>query len=138
VNPAYLFDSQDELLRSAILGREKSRGIIVQRKLAEVTANVVEVGSDQADFSGTTFIIPQVSGSSRFGGMTNLFRQYAKPGHRCGQGQMLLESPVCSLDDTAPCSRNVFIGCTLGIKEEETVNVAGRLWFQRGVLFLWC
>jgi hypothetical protein len=59
---------------------------------------------------------------------------------------MLLESPVCPFAKLTPrlpqvsvvaCLRSlVFIGCTLGIKGKDTVNVAGRFWFQRGVLFL--
>jgi hypothetical protein len=109
VNPAYLFDSQDELLRSAILGREKSRGIIVQRKLAEVTANLVDVGSDQADFSGTTFIIPQVSGSSRFGGMTNLFVSMRNHAKGVAGSQLRFQSPACPFDDTAPLFPAVFL-----------------------------
>jgi hypothetical protein len=53
--------------------------------------------------------------------------------------QLLFESSVCPFDDTAPLFPAMFfIGRTLEIKWEDTVNVAGRFWFQRGVLFLWC
>jgi len=53
--------------------------------------------------------------------------------------QPLFESLVCPFDEAAlSIPRSVFMGRTLGIKKEDTANVAGRFWFQRGVLFLWC